>query len=106
MWRYLRLILPRPAAALGAALCALWPLHIAYAGFFTSETPGLAFLVLSLWLAERSVRFISTRDGLLAGLAGGMAAAIRHGSGSRDGSRRQARPTIGRPEPRRSEIWG
>ena len=77
MWRYLRLLLPPPAAALGAALCALWPLHIAYAGFFTSETPGLAFLVLSLWLAERSVRFFSTRDGLLGGLAGGMAAAIR-----------------------------
>ena len=77
MWRYLRLLLPAPAAALGAALCALWPLHIAYAGFFTSETPGLAFLVLSLWVAERSMRFLSTRDGLLAGLAGGMAAAIR-----------------------------
>ena len=77
MWRYLRLLLPPTAAALGAAFCALWPLHIAYAGFFTSETPGLAFLVLSLWLAERSVRLLSTRDGLFAGLAGGFAAAIR-----------------------------
>ena len=77
MWRYLRLLLPLPAAAIGTALCALWPLHIAYAGFFTSETPGLAFLVLSLWLAERSVRLISSRDGLLAGLAGGIAAAVR-----------------------------
>ena len=77
MWRYLRLILPSAAAAIGAALCALFPLHIAYAGFFTSETPGLAFLVLSLWLAERAVQVLSTRDGLLAGLAGGIAAAIR-----------------------------
>ena len=77
MWRYLRLLLPLPAAALGAAFCAFWPLHIAYAGFFTSETPGLAFLVVSLWLAERSARLLSTRDGLLAGLAGGIAAAIR-----------------------------
>jgi hypothetical protein len=77
MWRYLRLLLPPPAAALGAAFCSLWPLHIAYAGFFTSETPGLAFLLLSLWLAERSVRLLSTRDALLAGLAGGIAAAIR-----------------------------
>jgi uncharacterized protein (DUF2062 family) len=77
MWRYLRLLLPPAAAALGAAFCALWPLHIAYAGFFTSETPGLAFLVLSLWIAERSVRSLSTRDGLLAGLAGGLAAAVR-----------------------------
>ena len=77
MWRYLRLLLPPAAAALGAAFCALYPLHIAYAGFFTSETPGLAFLVLSLWLAERSMRLLSTRDGLLGGLAGGIAAAIR-----------------------------
>lgn len=77
MWRYLRLLLPPAAAALGAAFCAVFPLHIAYAGFFTSETPGLAFLLLSLWLAERSVRLLSTRDGLLAGLAGGFAAAIR-----------------------------
>jgi hypothetical protein len=77
MWRYLRLLLPLPAAAIGAALCALWPLHIAYAGFFTSETPGLALLALSLWLAERSVRSLRTRDGLLAGFAGGVAAAIR-----------------------------
>ena len=77
MWRYLRLLLPPAAAALGAAFCALFPLHIAYAGFFTSETPGLAFLVLSLWLAERSVRALSTRDGLLAGLAGGIASAVR-----------------------------
>ena len=77
MWRYLRLLLPPAAAAVGAALCALYPLHIAYAGFFTSETPGLAFLVLSLWLAERGTRLLSTRDGLLSGLAGGIAAAIR-----------------------------
>jgi dolichyl-phosphate-mannose-protein mannosyltransferase len=77
MWRYLRLILPPPAAGLGTAFCALWPLHIAYAGFFTSETPGLAFLVLSLWLAERATRSLSSRQGLLAGLAGGMAAAVR-----------------------------
>jgi dolichyl-phosphate-mannose-protein mannosyltransferase len=77
MWRYLRLLLPPAAAALGAAFCALWPLHIAYAGFFTSETPGLAFLVLALWLAEQSTRLLSTRAGLVAGLAGGLAAAIR-----------------------------
>jgi len=77
VWRYLRLLLSPVAAAVGAAFCALWPLHIAYAGFFTSETPGLAFLALSLWLTERTGRSVSTRDGLLAGLAGGFAAAIR-----------------------------
>src|SRR5688572_3022071 len=77
MWRFLRLLLPPAAAALGAALCAVWPLHIAYAGFFMSETPALALLVLSLWLAEQSVRALPTWHGLLAGLAGGIAAAIR-----------------------------
>lgn len=77
MWRFLRLIVDRRAAAIGAALCALWPLHIAYAGYFTSETPGLALLVLSLWLAESAARRLSERDGLIAGLAGGLAAAIR-----------------------------
>ena len=77
MWRYLRLIVNRPAAAIGAALCALWPLQIAFAGFFISETPGLAFLVLSLWLAESAARRLSVREGLLAGLAGGVAAAFR-----------------------------
>jgi hypothetical protein len=66
-----------PAAAIGAALCAVWPLHIAYAGFFTSETPGLAFLALSLWLAQSAARRASTEEGLFAGLAGGVAAAIR-----------------------------
>lgn len=77
MWRYARLVLPRPAAAITALLCALWPLHILYAGYFTSETPGLAFLVLSLWLAERAFQGRSGRDGLLAGLAGGIAGATR-----------------------------
>jgi hypothetical protein len=77
MWRYARLILPRPAAAITAILCAVWPLHILYAGYFSSETPGLAFLVLSLWLAERSFQRRSGRGGLLAGIAGGIAGAMR-----------------------------
>ena len=77
MWRFVRLILPRPAAAITAVLCAVWPLHILYAGYFTSETPGLAFLVGSLWLAERAFQRGSRFDGLLAGLAGGIAGAVR-----------------------------
>lgn len=77
VWRYLRLLLSPVAAAIGAVLCALYPLHIAYAGFFTSETPGLAFLALSLWLTESTARSASSRRGLLAGLAGGFATAIR-----------------------------
>ena len=77
MWRYARLLLPQPAAALTALFCALWPLHILYAGYFLSETPGLAFLVLALWMAERALRWGSERDGLFAGLAGATAAAMR-----------------------------
>jgi 4-amino-4-deoxy-L-arabinose transferase-like glycosyltransferase len=77
VWRYTRLILPQPAAAIATVLCALWPLHILYAGYFLSETPGLAFLVLSLWLSERAFQRRSKRDGLLAGIAGGIAAATR-----------------------------
>jgi len=77
MWRYARLLLPQPAAALTALFCALWPLHILYAGYFLSETPGLAFLVLALWMAERAFHWGSERDGLFAGLAGATAAAMR-----------------------------
>jgi 4-amino-4-deoxy-L-arabinose transferase-like glycosyltransferase len=77
VWRFTRLILPPPAAAIATVLCALWPLHILYAGYFLSETPGLAFLVLSLWLAERAFQRRSIRDGLLAGIAGGIATATR-----------------------------
>lgn len=77
MWRYTRLLLPPPAAAITTVLCSLWPLHILYAGYFLSETPGLAFLVLSLWLSERAFQRRSKRDGLVAGIAGGIAAATR-----------------------------
>jgi hypothetical protein len=77
MWSFARLVLSPAAAALTAVLCALFPLHIVYAGYFTSETPGLAFLTLGLWLAERAWQRRSGRDGLLAGLAAGMATAIR-----------------------------
>jgi 4-amino-4-deoxy-L-arabinose transferase-like glycosyltransferase len=79
-WRVaLRLISP-PAAAITAMLCAIWPLFITYGGFFLSEIPSIAFLLLMLWLAmratERSGRsavFLAT----LAGLSGGVALAIR-----------------------------
>ncbi|HEV3486032.1 MAG TPA: glycosyltransferase family 39 protein, partial [Vicinamibacterales bacterium] len=77
MWRFTRLVLPQPAAAIATVLCALWPLHILYAGYFTSETPGLAFMVLSLWLVERAFQRGSPRDGLLGGIASGIATATR-----------------------------
>jgi hypothetical protein len=76
MWRYARLVLSPPAAALTAAFCAVWPIHIAYAGHFLSETPALAFLVASLWLAERARRR-SPRSAFVAGICGGLAIANR-----------------------------
>jgi dolichyl-phosphate-mannose-protein mannosyltransferase len=76
MWRYARLVLSPAAAALTAAFCALWPIHIAYAGHFLSETPALAFLVASLWLAERARRR-SPRSAFLAGICSGLAIANR-----------------------------
>jgi len=73
MWRYARLLLSPAAAALTALFCALWPIHIAYGGHFMSEIPALAFMVGSLWLAERAHRSRSGRMAELAGIAGGLA---------------------------------
>jgi len=73
MWRYARLVLSPAAAALTALFCALWPIHIAYGGHFMSEIPALAFMVGSLWLAERAYRSRSGRLAELAGVAGGLA---------------------------------
>jgi hypothetical protein len=77
MWRYVRLLLSPAAAALTALFCALWPIHIAYGGHFMSETPALAFMVGSLWLAERAYRARSTGSALWGGVAGGLAIANR-----------------------------
>src|SRR5215204_7114222 len=78
-WRLARLLLS-PAAALTALLCAFWPLYITYGGYFTSETPSLAFLLASLWAGYRAVQ-LSGREagwlGLAAGLLGGVAVANR-----------------------------
>ena len=79
-WRLARLLLTPAAAALTALLCALWPLYITYGGFFTSETPSLAFLLASLWAGYRAVRLSGRRAvwlGLVAGLLGGVAVANR-----------------------------
>ena len=80
MWRLTRLFLSPAAAALAAALCAFWPLHVTYGAFFTSETPSLAFMVASLWAGYRSTREsgrIALALGLLAGVLGGAAVACR-----------------------------
>src|SRR5215204_2403393 len=79
-WRLTRLLLSPAAAALTALLCAFWPLYITYGGYFTSETPSLAFLLASLWAGYRAVQ-LSGREagwrGLAAGLLGGVAVANR-----------------------------
>lgn len=79
-WRLAHLLLTPAAAALTAALCAFWPLYITYAGFFTSETPALAFGLAALWLGYRA-RCARGRGaaalGVLAGVLGGVAVANR-----------------------------
>ena len=77
MWRFARYHLTIPAAAITAALVSFSPLHILYAGYFLSETPALALLVGSLWLADRAAAARRSRSFLGAGLLGGLAIANR-----------------------------
>ena len=79
-WRLTRALLTPAAAAVTTILCAVWPLFITYGGYFTSETPALAFLVAALWAGVAATR----RDGrtavtlaVLSGILGGAAAATR-----------------------------
>jgi len=79
-WRLARLLLSPAAAALTAVLVSVWPLYILYAGYFTSETPAIAFIAAALWLGYRA-RFGAGRGVLLsaggAGLLGMAALACR-----------------------------
>jgi 4-amino-4-deoxy-L-arabinose transferase-like glycosyltransferase len=77
MWRFTRHHLTIPAAALTAIFVAFWPLHIAYSGYFLSETPSIALLVGSLWLAARAAAARSLRGSVGAGVLGGLAVANR-----------------------------
>ena len=75
-----RLLLTPAAAALTAAFCAVWPLHVTFAGYFSSETPSLAFLSGGLWLAYRAERApgeVPGLRGVWAGLVAGVAMAVR-----------------------------
>jgi 4-amino-4-deoxy-L-arabinose transferase-like glycosyltransferase len=79
-WRLAKELLTPAAAGLTAVMCALWPIFITYGGYFTSETPSLAFLLAALWLGVKATR----REGraaiviaLLSGLFGGVAIATR-----------------------------
>jgi 4-amino-4-deoxy-L-arabinose transferase-like glycosyltransferase len=76
-WRFAKHHLTAPAAALTAIFVALWPLHISYAGYFTSETPALALLVSSLWLSAQAAVARNASGALRAGLLGGAAIANR-----------------------------
>ena len=78
-WRLACQLLTPAAAALTAAFCAFWPLYITYAGFFTSETPALAFGLAALWLGYRALNAQgrAVALGVLAGVLGGVAVANR-----------------------------
>jgi 4-amino-4-deoxy-L-arabinose transferase-like glycosyltransferase len=81
MWRLARLLLTPAAAALTGLFCAVWPLHVTYAGYFSSETPSLALLSGGLWLAYRARRSAGRGEivahALAAGLVAGAAIAVR-----------------------------
>jgi 4-amino-4-deoxy-L-arabinose transferase-like glycosyltransferase len=77
MWRFARYKLTVSAAALTAIFASLFPIPIAYAGFFMSETPALALLAGSLWLAARAEVMGGMRRFIASGLVGGLAAANR-----------------------------
>src|SRR4051812_12331194 len=70
-WRLARLLLAPAAAALTAVLVSLWPLYILYAGYFTSETPAIAFIVAALWLGYRA-RFGTGRAALVSAAGAGV----------------------------------
>jgi hypothetical protein len=79
-WRLARVLLTPAAAALTALFVAIWPLTVTDSGYFLSESPGLAFLLASLWLgyaAQRRVGRPALLLGVLAGALGAAAVAIR-----------------------------
>ncbi len=70
----------RSAGALAAAICALWPLYISYAGYFLGEAPGTFFLALTMFLLVRGARSQTGRKYALwagAGAAAGATIAVR-----------------------------
>ena len=79
-WRLTRGLLTPAAAAVTTVLCAVWPLFITDGGYFTSETPALAFLIASLWTGTAATRHEGRAAlGLtvLSGVLGGAASATR-----------------------------
>jgi len=79
-WRVAMRLVSKRAAAITAILCALWPLFITYGGYFLSEIPSIAFLLLTLWLAMRAREADGTGAlvfGVLAGISAAASLAIR-----------------------------
>jgi 4-amino-4-deoxy-L-arabinose transferase-like glycosyltransferase len=79
-WRFATRVMSTKAAAITAILVSLWPLYIAYGGFFMSEIPSVASLLLTLWLAFRARGSEGRRAAIFAvaaGLSAGVALAIR-----------------------------
>jgi 4-amino-4-deoxy-L-arabinose transferase-like glycosyltransferase len=74
-WRLARLLLTPAAAALTALFVAVWPLTVTDSGYFLSESPGLAFLLASLWLGYEAQRRAGRSALLLGVVAGGLGAA-------------------------------
>lgn len=74
-WLMARRLLSPAAAAVTAVLCAAYPLFVLYAGFFTSETPALAFLLAGLWLIYRA-RQSAGRAAVVSAAAAGLLGAV------------------------------
>ena len=79
-WRFSLRVMSRRAAAVTTALCAAWPLFIAYGIFFMSEIPSLVLLLATLILAFRVAETTGRAKllyALAAGLTAGVALAVR-----------------------------
>jgi 4-amino-4-deoxy-L-arabinose transferase-like glycosyltransferase len=78
-WKLTKELFDARAAALAAALVAVYPLLFFYAGFFSAETPAIALLLPCLWLGYRARRGGGGHSlyAVGAGALGGAAAAVR-----------------------------
>jgi 4-amino-4-deoxy-L-arabinose transferase-like glycosyltransferase len=79
-WRFALRVMNGKAAAITAVLVSFWPLYIVYGGFFMSEIPSVASLLLTLWLSFRAREAEGARAAWLAvaaGLSAGVSLAIR-----------------------------
>ncbi|TMK18936.1 MAG: glycosyltransferase family 39 protein [Actinobacteria bacterium] len=79
-WRVAARVMTPKAAAITAALCAVWPLFIAYGGFFMSEIPSVVILLATILLAFRVRETAGPKRvayALAAGVSAGAALVVR-----------------------------